>query len=60
MYRGCITKNCTPLETIKDLFSPSINFNEEYITQYNKVYLLDELLSNSVNYCSKSNGKNEK
>ena len=53
MNRGCSTKNCTPPETIKEFFSPSINFNEEYITQYNIVYLLDELFSNTVNYCTK-------
>ena len=32
MYKGCSNKNCTPPETIKEYFSPSINFNEEYIT----------------------------
>ena len=58
--RGCSTKNCTPPETIKEFFSPSINFNEEYITQYNIVYLLDELFSNTVNYCTKCQWKNGK
>ena len=36
MNRGCSTKNSTPPENIKEYFSPSINFNEEYIVQYNK------------------------
>ena len=60
MNRGCSTKNCTPPENIKEFFSPSINFNEEHITQYNIVYLLDALFSNSVNYCTKCQWKDGK
>ena len=32
MYWGCRIKNCNPSENIKKYFSPSKNFNEEYIT----------------------------
>ena len=37
MYRGCIIKNCTSPETIKQYFSLSINFNEDKITKFNIV-----------------------
>ena len=53
IYKGCSTPNYKPPEKVKEYFSPTINFNEEYIAQYNIVYLLDELFSNSVSYCSK-------
>ena len=60
IYRGCSTPNCTPPETMKEFFSPSFNFNEEYITQYNIIYLLDELFQNTINYCPKCQWKEGK
>ena len=57
MLKGCSTPNCTPAENVTEYFSPSINFNEEYIIQYNIKYLIDELFSNSITYCTKCQWK---
>ena len=60
MLRGCNTPNCLPPESVKEYFSTSINFNEDYITQYNITYLIDELFSNTITYCAKCQWKKGK
>ena len=53
IFQGCSTPNCNKKKKKIEFFSPSINFNEEYLTQYNVTYLLEELFQNTNTYCTK-------
>ena len=57
IMKGCSTPKCVETSTNYEFFSSTINFNEEYILQYNVFNLIEILFSNINTYCTKCQWK---
>ena len=58
-FEGCSNYNCIKEKTIQEYMAPSINFSDEYITQYSIDNLLDYLFSPQNSYCINCQWKND-
>lgn len=56
---GCSNPDCIKLKNLEESFSPAINFNDLYITQYSIDSLLDFYFSPQCSYCLSCQWKND-